>query len=61
MANLCNCKQAKREGSGVTWYYVCKRTGNPTDPVLCRKCADREPQKKDSNGMVCLQKGGWRQ
>ena len=50
MANLCNCKLAKPEGNGTTWYYICKRTNKPTDPVMCRKCADREPQRKDGEG-----------
>lgn len=43
--NLCNCKYAKPENGGgdsVTWWYVCKITGQTTDPENCAKCARKE-------------------
>lgn len=47
--NLCGCKYAKVEnsnGRSMTWYYICRLTGQMTDPNLCRGCKNKEPEKE---------------
>ena len=47
--NLCGCKYAKVEnsnGRSTTWYYICRLTGQMTDPNLCRGCKNKEPEKE---------------
>ena len=46
--NLCGCRHAKPDnsGGGMTWNYVCKLTGDATDPNMCAKCPDKTEKKK---------------
>ena len=44
--NLCKCKYAKPESDKrLTWHYVCRLTGQATDPYLCRSCERRNDGK----------------